>query len=151
MSPGSMAGGMTEIYQEGVRIPPIRLLRGGEIVDDIFELLLLNVRVPDERRGDYMAQIAANRLGERRCHELLAKWGADRLASGMDGIVAAAARRMRAAVADLPDGVYEFRDLMDDDGVGTTDIPIALKVTIAGMISNLILRARAPKPKAISI
>ena len=65
MAPGGIAGGMTEIYQEGLRIPPIRLVNAGTIVDDVFDLILLNVRVPGERRGDYMAQIAANRLGER--------------------------------------------------------------------------------------
>ncbi|MFT5176458.1 MAG: N-methylhydantoinase B, partial [Gammaproteobacteria bacterium] len=71
MAPGSMAGGMTEIYQEGLRIPPIKLLREGAIVSDVLDLVLLNVRVPQERRGDYMAQVAANKLGERRCLELL--------------------------------------------------------------------------------
>ena len=76
MSPGSMAGGMTEIYQEGLRIPPIRLIRGGELVEDMMELILLNVRVPEERKGDYNAQIAANRLGVRRCETLIKRWGA---------------------------------------------------------------------------
>ena len=74
MAPGSMAGGMTEIYQEGLRIPPIRIVQGGEIVQDVLNLVLLNVRVPQERRGDYMAQIAANRLGIRRLEELFEDW-----------------------------------------------------------------------------
>ena len=70
MAPGSMAGGMTEIYQEGLRIPPIRIAKNHEILDDVLDLVLLNVRVPEERKGDYMAQIAANKLGARRLQEL---------------------------------------------------------------------------------
>ena len=147
MSPGSMAGGMTEIYQEGLRIPPIRLLEGGEIVEDVLELILLNVRVPKERRGDYMAQIAANRLGERRCHELLKTWGAANLTAGMDDIVEAAAQRMRAAVGDLPDGVYRFADVMDDDGVGTQDIPIAVEVKVEGENISFDFTGTGPQAK----
>lgn len=83
MAPGSMSGGMTEIYQEGIRIPPIRIVRDGEIVDDVFEMILLNVRVPRERRGDYLAQIAANRLGARRLQELMQRWSIPDLQEGM--------------------------------------------------------------------
>ena len=132
MAPGSMAGGMTEIYQEGLRIPPIRLLREGAIVNDVLDLILLNVRVPQERRGDYMAQVAANKLGERRCLELLQRWPLDAINDGADQIIAAVARRMRAAIADLPDGVYRFADVMDDDGIDSTQIPIVVRVDIAG-------------------
>jgi len=71
MAPGSMAGGMTEIYQEGLRIPVVRLFRGGELQTDLLDLLLLNARIPDERRGDYFAQIASCRLGERRLKEIV--------------------------------------------------------------------------------
>ena len=79
MAPGSMAGGMSEIYQEGLRIPVVKLFSRGELVQDMFDILLLNVRVPDERRGDYYAQIAACRLGARRLDELLQRHGAERL------------------------------------------------------------------------
>lgn len=131
MAPGSMAGGMTEIYQEGLRIPPIRLLRAGEIVADVFDLILLNVRIPHERRGDYAAQIAANRLGERRCQSLFRRWPISLLKAGTEQIIAAGARRMRAAIAELPDGEYRFQDVIDDDGVGTKDIPLAVRVVVA--------------------
>ena len=70
MVPGSMAGGMSEIYQEGLRLPVVRLFRGGKLHEDLFKLILLNVRVPHERRGDYFAQVAACRLGERRLQEI---------------------------------------------------------------------------------
>ena len=132
MAPGSMAGGMTEVYQEGLRIPPIRIMKDGEIVEDVFDIILLNVRVPEERRGDYLAQVAANLLGERRLHELLGRWSLASLREGADGIVKAVARRMRAGIAELPDGEYTFEDVLDDDGMGTTNIPIRVRITIDG-------------------
>lgn len=132
MAPGSMAGGMTEIYQEGLRIPPIRLMQNGEIVEDVFDLILLNVRVPKERRGDYLAQVAANRLGERRLHELFQRWSVAQLHAGADALVNAVARRMRAGIAGLPDGEYRFSDIMDDDGMGTERIPICVRIVVDG-------------------
>ena len=85
MTPGSMAGGMSEIYQEGLRIPLVRLFKAGELVQDIFDLLLLNVRVPHERRGDYFAQVAACRLGSRRLGEMAQRYGRAMLAQSFDG------------------------------------------------------------------
>src|SRR5262249_23559704 len=84
MAPGSMAGGMTEIYQEGLRIPVIKLFRRGELVQDVFDLLLLNQRLPHERRGDYFAQVAACRLGERRLLELAETYPPDMLEAAFD-------------------------------------------------------------------
>ena len=130
MAPGSMAGGMTEIYQEGLRIPPIRIAKNHEILDDVLDLVLLNVRVPEERKGDYMAQIAANKLGARRLQELFTKWTREQVFEGCTGIIEAVTRRMRAGIADLPDGKYEFTDVLDDDGMGTTKIPICVKIDI---------------------
>ncbi|MGH6681194.1 MAG: hydantoinase B/oxoprolinase family protein, partial [Bradyrhizobium sp.] len=132
MAPGSMAGGMTEIYQEGLRIPPVHLVNQGVIDEEMLELILLNVRVPRERRGDYMAQIAGNRLGVRRLESLIARWGEERTREGCAAIIAAVARRMRAGIAALPDGEYHFADVLDDDGMGTTDIPVVVHITIAG-------------------
>ena len=132
MAPGSMAGGMTEIYQEGLRIPPIRILKDHKIIEDIMDMILLNVRVPEERRGDYNAQIAANQLGLRCCEALIRKWGAERMRAGCDEIIEAVARRTRLAISELPDGVYEFDDVVDDDGIDRTDIRIMLKVTVDG-------------------
>ncbi len=131
-APGSMAGGMSEIYQEGLRLPVIRLFRRGVLQQDLLDLILLNVRVPEERRGDYYAQIAACRLGERRLAEMTARHGAAMLIAAFDEIIARTARRMRAAVAALPDGAYVCEDVMDDDGLGTVDIPIKLRIEIAG-------------------
>jgi N-methylhydantoinase B len=132
MAPGSMAGGMTEVYQEGLRIPPIRLMEDGKIITDVFDLILLNVRVPEERRGDYLAQVAANRLGERRLHELFRRWSLEQLREGADALVHAVARRMRAGIAGLPDGEYAFSDIMDDDGMGTENIPFCVRIVVEG-------------------
>jgi len=132
MTPGSMAGGMTEIYQEGLRIPVVKLFSEGRLNRDILDLLLLNVRVPEERRGDYYAQIAACKLGERRMQELGARYGAALLEAAFVAILDRTEGRIRAAVRQVPDGTYSFRDVLDNDGMGTHDIPIAVTVTIEG-------------------
>jgi len=130
--PGSMAGGMREIFQEGLRIPLIRLFRKGVLQQDIFDLLLLNVRVPQERRGDYNAQIAGCHLGAKRLAEVIETWGIAKIEAAFGEIIARTEARMRQAVAGLPDGTYRFDDVMDDDRLGTTDIPIKLAVAISG-------------------
>ncbi len=132
MAPGSMAGGMSEIYQEGLRIPVVKLFREGVLQDDLFELMLLNVRVPEERRGDYFAQIAACRLGERRLHELFETHGAAAIGGAFGEIIERTSERLRSAIAELPDGVYRFEDVMDDDGLGAVDIPIKVEITVKG-------------------
>ena len=132
MAPGSMAGGMTEIYQEGLRIPPIRIVQGGEIIKDVLNLILLNVRVPVERRGDYMAQISANRLGIRRLKELFEDWSFEQIESGSNEIIHSVTRRMRAGINELPDGDYHFKDVLDNDGMGTTNIPVEVRIHIEG-------------------
>jgi len=130
MAPGSMAGGMSEIYQEGLRIPVIRLFRRGELQQDIMDLLLLNVRIPEERRGDYFAQIAACRLGSQRLLETLGEYGRDFTLVAFEEIIERTEKRLRRALVDMPDGVFEFEDVMDSDGIETCDIPIRLRLTI---------------------
>lgn len=125
---GSMSGGLDEIYKEGLRIPVVRLYRRGERVDDVMRLLLLNMRLPEERRGDINAQVAACRLGENRLKDLLAEHGGEGLCAIFDAIISRTELRMRRAIAALPDGTYSFTDFMDDDGLGTEDIKIALRV-----------------------
>ena len=132
MAPGSMAGGMSEIYQEGIRIPVVRLFRRGELQRDILDVLLLNVRLPEERRGDYYAQISACRLGVRRLLEIAGQYGGAVVEQGFREIVGRTERRMRDAVAAIPDGIYRFEDVMDDDGLGAVDIPIRLAVEVSG-------------------
>ena len=132
MAPGSMAGGMSEIFQEGLRIPVLKLFRRGELQQDLLDLLLLNVRVPEERRGDYFAQIAAARLGARRLDEVLQSHGRRVVLAAFEQLIARTGERMRAAIQAIPDGSYRFADVMDGDGLDAFDIPIALEVTVAG-------------------
>lgn len=128
--PGSMAGGLSEIFQEGLRIPVVRLFHRGQLDHPLFKLILLNVRMPEERRGDYFAQVAACRLGERRMQELCQTHGLKLVTAAFDQIIERTEMRMRAAIASLPDGIYRFEDVMDDDGLGTEDIAIRLTVHV---------------------
>jgi N-methylhydantoinase B len=147
MAPGSMAGGMSEIYQEGLRIPVVRLFERGKMNDDLFEILLLNARIPEERRGDYYAQIAACRLGLRRMHEIAERYPVGLLRGAFDEIIIRTHKRMRQAIGEIPDGVYSFEDCMDDDGLGTVDIPIRLKITVNGDHALFDWRGTSPQVK----
>jgi len=132
MTPGSMAGGMSEIYQEGLRIPLVRLFTAGELNQDIFDILLLNVRVPHERRGDYFAQVAACRLGSRRLNELALRYGRETLTATFTAIMDRTESRLRSGITQIPDGTYEFTDVLDNDGMGTEDIPISVSINVLG-------------------
>jgi N-methylhydantoinase B len=120
------------IYDEGLRIPPIRVVEGGRLREDVMELLLLNFRLPRQRRGDFRAQFAANRIGADRLRELLARYGRKTCEAAMDELLAYGERKIRAALAAIPDGVYAFEDFMDDDGAGGPPVPIRVRITVAG-------------------
>jgi N-methylhydantoinase B len=127
MYAGSM-GPAQEIYQEGIRIPPIRLIRRGAMCDDVLALLLANVRTPIEREGDLAAQIGACRVGERRIKEVVAKYGVAKVNHLVDELLAYSERLMRAELRKMPAGVFEAEDYLDSDGV--TDDPIRIAVSI---------------------
>ena len=114
------------IYQEGLRIPPIRLLKAGAMQQDVFELILLNCQVPRERRADLRAQIAANGFGVKRFHALCERYGVDFLERVFDELLDYAERRMRAGIASIPDGVYTFEDQFECD-----EFPEALTFHVA--------------------
>lgn len=128
ITPGSMATHATEIFQEGVRVPPVKLFAAGTLQDELLAVLLTNIRTQDKTRGDIMAQVAANRLGARRIHELLQEWGAKRFDSSAHALVDYAARRTRAAIAQLPDGTGTFTDYLEHDG--NRERPIAITATV---------------------
>ena len=130
MSPGSMPSGSREIYQEGLIIPPLRLVRRGEDVHDTMSLILANVRTPNVRRGDLRAQIAANRLAEQRMGELIERRGRDTVLAAFDEVIAYAERRTREVVRELPDGEYTAESEIEGDGVTDDDIPIRVTVTV---------------------
>jgi N-methylhydantoinase B len=145
MVPGSMAGGMSEIYQEGLRIPVVKLFRRGELQTDIMDIMLLNVRVPRERRGDHNAQIASCRLGARRFNEVVETHGLADVLTAFDEIIIRTGRRMRAAISEIPDGTYHFEDFMDGDGIATLDIPIRVALTVSGDKIHLDFAGTSPQ------
>jgi N-methylhydantoinase B len=134
-APGSQkVHGVTEAYQEGLRILPIRLIRAGEFDADILRIILGNVRAPEKVRGDLRAQANANRAGVVRLEELHSQYGRDVTESAFDEILERSEKRMRELIGDMPDGVYSFDDQMDDYGPGTPPIKVAVDVTINGNV-----------------
>jgi N-methylhydantoinase B len=123
--------GHAHIYQEGLRIPPIRLYRAGELQQDVLDLILLNCQVPRERLSDLRAQMAANRLAVQRFQALCAKYGIATVLAAGDALLDYAERKMRAGIAAIPDGVYRFADVFDSNESGD-DFPIAVAITVAG-------------------
>ncbi|HYL34737.1 MAG TPA: hydantoinase B/oxoprolinase family protein [Bryobacteraceae bacterium] len=131
MSPGSMPLAR-EIYQEGIRIPPILLARGGRIDRELLALILANVRTPEEREGDLLAQCMAIRRGEQRLLELVAKRGLPAVRRNMTALKNYSERMLRAAIRRLPPGRYHFEDALDGDGITDRPVKIAVTVTIHG-------------------
>jgi len=132
---GMAAGSMplsTSLFQEGLIIPPVRIIRRGEVDRGLLRLVLANVRTPAEREGDFAAQFNANRTGVRRLSECIAKYGRQACAAYAAALMDYAERITRRTIAAIPDGTYHFEDFLDDDGLGTTDIPVRLKLTVDG-------------------
>ena len=130
--PGSLAGDTVEIYQEGLRIPPIRLWEQGILKDDLLRLILANVRTPDERWGDLRAQQAACTTGIDRMSALCLRVGESMLTNAMSAVLDYSERRMRHQIGQLPQGEASFEDVLDDDGVSESTIPIRVCVRIRG-------------------
>jgi len=131
MAPGSMPAGARDIHQEGLRIPPVRLVAGGEIDDEIESLVLANVRNPEERRADLRAQIAATDRAEERVADLLDAHG-DRLLAAFDAVIDYSRERVERELRELPDGTYRAADALEGDGVTDEDIPIEVTVIVDG-------------------
>lgn len=129
---GSCACDSTEIYQEGLRIPIVKLYEKGVQVREIFDILRANSRIPDVLIGDILSHHAACYLGERRVLELIEAYGWETLSMYIDELLDYSERRTREELRDLPDGNYEFTDYMDDDGFEEGPIPIHVKITIDG-------------------
>jgi N-methylhydantoinase B len=125
-------GVAADVYGEGVRIPPIKIVAGGEIVDDVMRLLLANVRGAEERRADFAAQIGSLKTGAARLREIVERRGAAEAAAYAGHLIDYSSRLMRRAIADIPDGVYEAEDWLDDDGVNDMPARICVRVTITG-------------------
>jgi N-methylhydantoinase B len=131
ISPGSMPTA-TEIYQEGIIIPPIKLWEAGRANEAALALILRNVRTPHERRGDLAAQTAANHAAALRMEELVSRWGLPAAEAHTEALIAYAERMTRAGIAEIPDGSYAMTDYLDDDGFGSGPLAITATVTVAG-------------------
>ncbi len=130
MSPGSMPLAQ-EIYQEGIRIPPILLVRAGKIDRRLLDLILANVRTPEEREGDLMAQLMSMERGAARLLELVGRHGVVQVEKNCRALCLYSERLMRARIAQLPAGRYRFTDYLDDDGMGGPPLPIAVAITLS--------------------
>ncbi len=147
MVAGSMSSNMTEIFQEGLRLPVVKLFSEGKLNEDILNIVLLNIRNPEERRGDYFAQIAACRLGIERFRELAAKHGVAEIKAASSEIIKRTEARMRRAIDTIPDGDYVFEDVLDDDGVGTKNILLKLKISVRGCSIKFDFAGTSPQVK----
>ena len=130
MSPGSMPLAR-EIYQEGLRIPPVLLMRGGAVVPDIMALILANVRTPEEREGDLLAQIMAARRGEDRLSDIVKKYGLPRVRQSAAALLDYTERMTRSMLSEIPSGTYTFEDFLDNDGITPHPVRIAVSLRIA--------------------
>jgi N-methylhydantoinase B len=129
---GAYNPGATEIWQEGIRITPLRLYEGGVVRDDVLKMIATNVRHPRDFQGDLAAMIGSARVGERRLLALLDEYGAPIVGPAIDAILDGAERQARACIAQWKDGVYRGEAVLDDDGHGFRDVYIRAKVTKRG-------------------
>lgn len=128
IAPGGMPANSSEIFQEGIRIPPVKLRKRGRVDEDILNLIACNVRTAFETRGDFQAQLAANNVGERRILELVSKYGVGQLERYMEEIIAYAERRMKTLLDAFPRGEFSFEDYLEGDGF--SDDLITIKATV---------------------
>ena len=133
MSPGSVPPNAVEIYQEGIRIPPLKLRDGGVLNDTLIEMLKLNVRIPDVFMGDIGAQISACTIGARRVYELAERYGGGKLRSIFAALLDRSERLTRSALREIPDGTYTYHDYLDNDGV---DLDKPVKIAVAVTIND---------------
>ena len=129
---GAYNASATEIFQEGIRIPPLRLYEEGRRREDVYEMIVLNVRHPRDFRGDLAAMIGSARIGERRLGQLLAEFGSATTHAAVAAVLDGAERQVRAIIAGWKDGVYEGEAFLDDDGHKFEDIHIRARITKQG-------------------
>lgn len=130
-TPGSESGDNTSIFQDGLRLPVMKLIDGEHVRDDIVDVICLNSRTPDERVGDLRAQLAALHVGRLRFRELVERYGLAQVHGSMSALLQATEARVRAVIQALPDGEYFAEDFIDDDGFGSDPVRLAVTVTVA--------------------
>ena len=130
---GTIMEGTTDIFSEGLQMPIVKIYRKGEPNEELIDLIKMNVRLPERAMGDFRAQLAAVKTGERRFAEMVRKYGRDDVLNGIDAIMDQSEAVARARVKNMPDGVYEAESFMDDDGINVGQrVPIKVRVEIAG-------------------
>jgi N-methylhydantoinase B/oxoprolinase/acetone carboxylase alpha subunit len=144
MSPGSMPLA-SEIFQEGLIIPPVKLMRNDCLDRNVMDLILANVRTPEEREGDLLAQIAANYKGRSRLLEVIGKYGLEKISLYSQFIQDYTEKILRRTIKDIPDGCYRFHDYMDDDGISADPVRIETAVTIKGDTAAIDFTGSSPQ------
>lgn len=130
--PASLSRSLTDIVQEGIRIPPLKIVRNGELNEEVARIMRLNVRVPDQNWGDFKAQLASVNVGERKIHEIIARFGVEDFLQGIEGILDYAERQARSIIATIPDGEYFYADFADEDGDGGYPCRVAITLRVQG-------------------
>jgi N-methylhydantoinase B len=131
-APGSFASDATDVYQEGLRLPPVKLLEGGRYNEQLWRVILANHRTPRNSWGDLHAMIGALHIGEKRLVELAARYGFDTIREGARRLIAYSERRLSAEIRELPEGTYPASVMVEDDGVGTDPFEVRVKLVIHG-------------------
>ena len=140
MVPGGFSANATEVEQEGLRLPPVKLYKKGVIDDEILAIILSNIRVADQRIGDIKAQAAALAIGEKRLTALIDRYSAATVDEAIAELKVRAQAQMRARIASIPDGVYEGKAYVDSDGVVDEPLVIAMRITKTGDASDAVLK-----------
>ena len=143
-TPGSM-GLATDVYGEGVRIPPIRLINRGETNEDVMRLLLANVRGQAERLADFQAQIGSLSTGAARLLEIVSRRGHREASAYAQHLIDYSSRLMRNAIQNIPDGIYRAEDALDDDGIMESEVPIRVQIRISGESARVDFTGSAPQ------
>lgn len=130
--PASLSRTLTEVHQEGLRIPPMLLMRDGVIDEKLLRIMQVNVRMPEQNRGDLNAQIASLAVGERKVHEIIERFGVDEFMRGSEAILDYAEQQARVLIREIPDGEYEFSEYADEDSVGGYPCRIHITLRVRG-------------------
>ncbi len=131
-APGSYYAGATEVYQEGLRMPPVKLVEGGKLNEAVIAIIRQNSREPEKIGGDVHAQIACLEVGARAVHRLTGRYDADLVVAAMNAVIGQSETAMRKLISSIPDGTYEFEDFVDDDGQDAVGLAIQARVEVSG-------------------
>ncbi len=142
--PGGFSTRATEIYQEGLRLPPLRLIHEGRLNSELLQVILHNVRIPRERRGDIIAQVTALQVGHQRLTRLLDRYGEPTVFEAVNELNNRSENMMRECLSTIPDGTYQFEDYLDSDGIELSSLKLDLEMTIKGDEAHLDFSGSSP-------